>query len=273
MIILIRKKSLYKIVIAVLVMILIGFMIYIVKNVRCIEDNPADEVYVAIVVDDFGNSGDGTKEMLNMDIPLTAAVMPFLENSEKDAKDAHDKGLEIILHMPMEPKHGKKSWLGPKGITTNLSSEEIKSRVTQGLEQIKYAKGMNNHMGSKAMQDERVVKNLLKVAKEKHIYFLDSKTTSKCRAEEICNSLGVNYYTRDIFLDNSKRKVDIEKQLDKLTEIALKKGYAIAIGHVGEHGGTVTARAIKNKYKSMEKKGIKFVYLSDLRNIILNSHK
>ena len=80
---------------------------------------------VAIVIDDFGNNMDGTAEMMNLPIPFTVAVMPFLPSTKQDAQLAHDKGHEVILHLPMEPVRGKKSWLGPGAITTDLSNDEI----------------------------------------------------------------------------------------------------------------------------------------------------
>ena len=56
---------------------------------------------------------------------LLLFIMPFLPSTKQDAIAAHKKGHEVIIHMPMEPIRGKKEWLGPKAITTDLSDEEI----------------------------------------------------------------------------------------------------------------------------------------------------
>jgi len=80
--------------------------------------------------------------------------------------------------------------------------------------------------------------------------------------------MNVVFFKRDVFLDNSKIKKDIEEQLRELGDIALKKGYAIGIGHVGPEGGTVTAEAIKSVYPELVKNGIRFVCVSELKNII-----
>ena len=103
---------------------------------------------LAIVIDDFGNNMKGTEEMLNLPVPITVAIMPFLSTSKEDAIRAHKKGHEVIVHLPLEPKKGKKSWLGPGAITTDLSDEEIRKRVKDAIESIPYAVGMNHHMGS-----------------------------------------------------------------------------------------------------------------------------
>ncbi|AEE96937.1 divergent polysaccharide deacetylase family protein [Mahella australiensis] len=226
--------------------------------------------YIAIIIDDFGNNGDGTKEMLELSIPLTAAVMPNLPYTEHDANMAHDAGLEVIMHTPMQPINGKPSWLGPKGITTDLPDDEIKARINEGLEQIKWAIGMNNHMGSKATQDKRVMKSVLEIAKQRNMFFVDSKVTANSVIDEVASSLNVPCVSRDIFLDNSKNQHDIQKQLEKLGNIAVEKGYAIGIGHVGPEGGVVTAKAIRTEIPLLEKRGIQFTYISKVVDIAMS---
>ena len=220
--------------------------------------------YIAVVIDDFGNKSEGTEEMLNLGIPITAAVMPFLESSAKDAEEAFKKGHQVILHLPLEPEKGKASWLGPKGITVDLSTEEIEKRVNEGLDSIKYATAINNHTGSKAMKDKRVMESVLRVVKERNLCFLDSKTTDSKVAESLCLEKGIKYYHRNIFLDHQNNISYIEKQLDAAANIALKEGHAIVIGHVGPAGGKTTVQALKNSIKRLQERGIVFVRLSDI---------
>ncbi len=240
----------------------------ILQGLRTIECDSKKLAFIAIVIDDFGNAGDGTVEMFELEIPITAAVMPYLPFSNDEAQKAFEYGHEVILHIPLEPVTGKAQWLGPKGITTNLSSKEIRSRITDGLKEIQWAVGMNNHMGSKAMQDERVMTVILEIAKENNLYYLDSKTTPLSVAKDIADDLGVPYFSRDVFLDNIKNQGKIEKQLLTLASIALEKGYAIGIGHVGPEGGKVTANAIAAIKDEIESMGIKFVHLSQLRDLV-----
>ncbi|WP_425448910.1 divergent polysaccharide deacetylase family protein [Dethiothermospora halolimnae] len=258
--IIIGKNKLLRIVTIVFILLIILSLIF----GKVIKTDAKPKGYIVLVIDDFGNNGDGTKEMLSLDIPITVAVMPFMSYSQEEAKKAHKAGFEVIMHVPMEPVHGKKEWLGPKGITCDLSLDEVKSRINEGLDILKYAKGMNNHMGSKVTQDKRIMKAILEIAKEKNLYFVDSKTTPKSIVHNIADKLGAISFERDIFLDNNKDIKSIEKQLLKLGNIAIKKGYAIGIGHVGPEGGTVTVKAIKNVYPTLQEQGIKFIYPSQL---------
>lgn len=101
--------------------------------------NAGNRAYVAIVIDDFRNNGEGSSAILDLGIPITAAVMPFLPNTATDAELAHNAGFEVIMHVPMEPEYGDRSWLGPGGITSDLPHDEILRRITLGLEQIRWA--------------------------------------------------------------------------------------------------------------------------------------
>lgn len=223
--------------------------------------------YLALVIDDFGNHGEGTEAMVNLGIPLTAAVMPFLPFSRTDADLAHQAGLEVIMHIPMEPIRGKPSWLGPGAITCSLTSQEIKTRLLEGLIQLKWAVGMNNHMGSRAMQDSKVVTAILEVARQENLFFLDSRTTTVKVAMETAEALNWPYLARDEFLDGCTTISHIKKQLRKLGELALHKGYAIGIGHVGVEGGTVTAQAIQEMYPEFIKQGVCLVYVSQIKEV------
>ncbi|WP_088072875.1 divergent polysaccharide deacetylase family protein [Gottfriedia luciferensis] len=217
---------------------------------------------VAIVIDDFGNNMKGTEQMLSLPIPLTIAVMPFLPSTKKDATTAHEKGYEVIIHLPMEPKRGKASWLGPNAITTNLSDKEIRKRVLAAIDDVPYAIGMNNHMGSKATSDERVMRIVLTVCKERGLFFLDSKTNYSSIVSKIANELSVPVIENKLFFDDLYTQNHIEKQSRLLLEKVKIEPNMIAIGHVGEPG-EITSTMIK-KYIPRIKQEANFVFLSQL---------
>nr|WP_226793467.1 divergent polysaccharide deacetylase family protein [Bacillus sp. B1-b2] len=196
---------------------------------------------LAIVIDDFGNNMKGTEDMLNLPVPITVAIMPFLPTSKEDAIAAHKKGHEVIIHMPMEPKKGKKSWLGPGAITTDLSDKEIRDRVQNAIKSIPYAVGMNHHMGSKATEDERVMRIILEECQKNNLFYLDSKTTSKSVIKDIAEELQVPYLENDLFFDHIYTSQHISKQANRLAKSLDKKEESIAIGHVGVSGPAVVS--------------------------------
>jgi len=220
---------------------------------------------VSIIIDDFGNHGEGTNEMLtNIQRPLTCAIMPFMPYTKEEAELAHKLGHEVIIHIPMEPHIGNPSWLGEKGITTLLPTEDIIRIVTEAIEEVPHAVGVNNHMGSKATENRRVVEAIIKVLKEKNMYIVDSRTSPNSVIREIAEEFGVKVFERDVFLDNSKDVYNIKKQIKELELVAERKKIAIGIGHVGPEGGSVTAKAIQEMIPEIESMGLEIVTVSNL---------
>lgn len=243
-------------------LILLVFLTWpsIIKILNAKENNYK---YIALVIDDFGNNTSDTKYFLDLDLKFTGAVMPGLENSEHDMLELKKANKEIILHMPMEPHHGKKSWLGPNCLLKYLSDNEIKKNIINSLDQIKFAVGVNNHMGSKIMEDQRILDILFGILNQRKLFFLDSKTTPDSKAKDLAKKYNLKVYERDVFIDN-KDLGEVKKNLLDAIAIANKKKFAIAIGHVGPAGGEITAKAIKEIYDAYKNKNIKFITLSEL---------
>lgn len=191
---------------------------------------------LSIVIDDFGNNMEGTKEMLDLPISLTVAVMPLMDTTKEDAELAHRMGHEVIVHMPMEPLKGKRSWLGPGAITTDLSNEEIRKRVEAAIDSVPFAVGMNHHMGSRASADERVMRVVLTVCKERGLYYLDSRTTPKSVIPELAEEIGVPLLENEMFFDDIYTTRHIVKQANRVVKRLEKDDEVIAIGHVGITG-------------------------------------
>jgi polysaccharide deacetylase 2 family uncharacterized protein YibQ len=220
---------------------------------------------VAVVIDDFGNGMDGTEEILDLAVPLTVAVMPFLPTTKADAWLAHKKGHEVIVHLPMQPIRGKKSWLGPGAITTDLADDEVRNRVKAAIDDVPFAIGISNHMGSKATSDERIVRILVEVCKEKGMMILDSRTTDKSLIGKFAKQMAVPYAENQLFLDDIYTVSHISKQMAKLEKLLHSQDQCIAIGHVGP-SGKKTAQVLESSIPSMQKIA-RFVPVSKLMRI------
>ena len=219
---------------------------------------------LAILIDDFGYFGDGTEEMLALPIPFTAAIMPFSSCTASDAELVRQAGKEIFIHMPMESLTGKKEWVGEKGIFRDMEEEEIRQRVEEAFGVLPDAVGLNNHMGSAIMEDRKSLSAVMEVLKEKNALFVDSMTTAKSLGKTIAAEQDVFFLGRDVFLDSTDSLEQVKANLRKAAEVALEKGEAIAIGHVGPEGGKVTAQAIQELIPELEQAGVVFVTVSEL---------
>jgi large-conductance mechanosensitive channel len=126
-------------------------------------------------------------------------------------------------------------------ITGSMGDAEIQNAVLRAVKAIPGAIGVNNHQGSRATADRRVMKLILGVLKNNDLFFVDSRTSSKSVAVDSARQLGVLTTENHLFLDNSSDVGVIKNQLRQAVEIALKQGSATFICHARPH----SAQAVK----------------------------
>ncbi len=220
---------------------------------------PGGRPGIALVIDDFGYSKDEFAEkFLEMDIPLTVSVIPELPFSKYTVGRAAAERKQAILHLPMEAE-SLTSEVPP--VLTSMSDEEITSLVEKYLRDTDGVIGVNNHLGSVATQDSRVMEAVVRVLKARKLYFLDSLTTNKSVAYNTAEALGVPAARNDLFIDaDTEDSKIIETRLDRLIEIARTRGYAIGIGHPRSW----TYQAVHAYESRIREAGIDLVFLSEI---------
>lgn len=213
---------------------------------------------VAIIIDDAGHNLKALPDVLNLPAKVNVAILPGLEHSKEIAEKLHEKGFELMLHQPMEPNSSEMN-PGPGAILTSMTDEEIARTLKKNIESLPHISGVNNHMGSKATADKRVMASVLKTTAEQKLFFVDS-LTSRSKVREAATEVGVKVGRRDIFIDNEKNPEAIKKQVRQLKKIALKHGQAIGIGHFYP----MTLQAIAEVLPELEKDGVQVVPVSKL---------
>jgi len=213
---------------------------------------------VAIVLDDFGYNVNNLKELWELDAPVTLSILPNLPFSRTIAKAAKDRGIEHILHLPLEPYEPKPLEQGT--IMTAMTDEEVLENLETAIASVPGLKGISNHMGSKATEDKRVMSLIFDRMKRDNLYFLDSLVTSKSVCRQLCRKTGVEFARRSVFLDNEADIEYITGQIEELAGQALATGWAIGIGH----DRPLTIKAISQMLPELEKMGVKTVFLSEL---------
>ena len=223
-------------------------------------DDKKNANIIVLVIDDFGYRNDSISDgFLELPVPITCAVLPGHNQSSRFAKKAINAGKEVIVHMPMQ------SAIASSGedefkLKIGMTSEEIEWRLNEALNEIPEAVGINNHQGSKATTDGKVMAVVASVLKNKNKFFLDSRTSSKTVGENTMRSVGVPTARRHIFLDNDLSIENISKQLYKLVAVAEKKGLAIGIGHVKGN----TLKVLEEKIPALVEQGFEFKFLSQV---------
>ena len=215
---------------------------------------------IVLVIDDFGYRNDSISDgFLALSVPITCAVLPGHNQSSSFAKKAKKAGKEIIVHMPMESSVAA-SGEDEFKLKVGMTSEEIEWRLREALKEIPEAIGINNHQGSKATTDGKVMGVVASVLKNNNKYFLDSRTSSKTVGEKTMRSVGVLTARRHIFLDNDLSIDNISEQFSKLVNVSRKKGIAIGIGHVKAN----TLKVLEREIPILIEKGFEFKFVSQV---------
>jgi polysaccharide deacetylase 2 family uncharacterized protein YibQ len=256
----VRKVLGYKIVIGVLLFIIILQWLFIlrVRPPKAPALPPRIKGKIAIVLDDWGYNLNNLDILNQIKYPLTCSILPNLNYTTQIAQELNARGYQIILHLPMEP-HEKYS-MEKNTVLTSMDEETIRKILEKDLAGISYARGVSNHMGSRATEDTRVMGTVLRELKNKKLYFLDSFVSSKSICSYLAKKIGASFARRDIFLDNTEEPAYIKSQLYKLKMKARSYGRAIGIGHDRK----VTLEVLREVMPQLEREGYKFVFVSEL---------
>lgn len=215
---------------------------------------------IAIVVDDLGPDPNIAEELLRLDAPLTFSILPFQSHSRRIAEQAHARGREVILHLPLEPRGFPLKDPGKGALFVAMGERELLRQLRKDLDAVPCVAGVNNHMGSRFMEDERSVRLVMTELKKRGLFFLDSRTTPRSLGYRIAAGLEIRRGERDIFLDNDKDTKQIKGQLQQLVRLARAKGKAIGICHPSP----ATISTLKVMLAEIKKDGAQIVPLSHL---------
>lgn len=192
--------------------------------------------YITLILDDAGENLAFARECMDLPYPVIFSVWPESTHAVMVAVLAHEKGLPVYLHQPMEalPRNGKRVDIGESGLYTSMSYEQMRDVLYQNILSIPYVQGVNNHMGSKFSLDRNAIVKFYKAVQEIKPYFLvlDSVTTPQSKIYRIGKENGFLVAKRDIFIDNEADKKSILQELNYAYGLAKKHNRVVVIGHV-----------------------------------------
>jgi len=250
-----KKLAIY---ITIFIMVIFILSVLSLKPKKVVKVHPAVKGKIAIVLDDWGYHLNTLPIVEDIKYPLTASVLPNIAYSRRVSEELHSRGYEVILHLPMEPE--EKYSLEDDTILTTMNKDEILAILNKALQSIRYAKGISNHMGSRATSDPRVMEIVLRELKRKHLYFLDSFVTAKSVCRDTSIKLGLKPLKRGVFRDNIEKPEYIKQQIEELKNKARLSGVAIGIGHDRK----ITLEVLREVMPELAREGYKFIYLSEL---------
>jgi polysaccharide deacetylase 2 family uncharacterized protein YibQ len=219
---------------------------------------PGSHPKIAIVIDDVGIDLKGSERAIKLSPPVTLSFLPYAVRLREQAKEAQRQGHELLLHMPMEPVGRENP--GPGALLVDLPMRDLQERFETALASFTGFDGVNNHMGSKFTAYSDGMNMVVDELQQRHLFFLDSRTSAQSVGEKIAQQKGLPTISRDVFLDDDQSPDVIRAQLEATEHVARHKGYAVAIGH--PHASTLDV--LEPWIIDVQKRGFELVPLRSL---------
>ena len=215
---------------------------------------------IAIIIDDFGYHRNETVQAL-IDLPfeITYSIIPGLSYSVEIAELLGKMDKAVMIHIPMEPQQGPVED-GEFTLLTKYEPKEISKRIEKAVKAVPFAKGINNHMGSKATTDSLLLDAAFKALRKDDYFFIDSRTSTESIAYAMARKRHVPALENDLFLDPVDEVEEIEKKMFALADVAAKNGHAIAIGHPRPN----TLAVLHKVMPVLSEQGFRFVQVNQL---------
>jgi hypothetical protein len=187
---------------------------------------------VALIMDDMGSSLETLDQLIALRRAVTVSVLPYSVHAEETARIAHENGLEVLLHLPLESVNNHEAMANTEGMILAMMTEPaIVASFEASYDRVPFAAGTNNHMGSRFTADRDLMRTILKPIKERGLFFVDSRTTADTVALDEARKMGILATQRDVFLDADEDHGRIRGRLIELLQKARKKGRAVGICH------------------------------------------
>jgi uncharacterized protein len=214
---------------------------------------------LAVIIDDIGYDLPLVEELVRIKAPVAFAILPHTPHAREAARIIHAAGKEILLHLPMEPHSYPTDNPGEGALFTDMDEGEIRRRLEADLAAVPYVSGVNNHMGSRFMEDEARLAVVMQELSKRGLFFVDSLTTRDSRGRSAAARAGVRFAARTVFIDHTP-------------------GYAAALANLAHPAGRGrdaekprllighprpdTVRALREAQPLWQKEGIRMIPLS-----------
>jgi polysaccharide deacetylase 2 family uncharacterized protein YibQ len=220
---------------------------------------PGEHARLAIILDDLGNDRATAEAIFALPYPLTISVLPNRPHSTDIAEEAHRRGYQVMLHLPMESVgNGRPE---SQELRPGMSARDVSALVNQFLREVPDVAGVNNHQGSQSTTDSELMDELMPVLRDHRLFYIDSRTTAATVAYDCARHDGVRAAFRNVpFLDDVAEVSAVRKQLQRALRGAREKGEAVAIGH--PHSATLAA--LSEVLPQTKAQGVRLVFASDL---------
>jgi polysaccharide deacetylase 2 family uncharacterized protein YibQ len=215
---------------------------------------------IAIIIDDLGYHLAAGNRTIALPGPVACAILPGTPRADVLAKSAHERGKEVLVHLPMEAV-AHKGPFEPGAIRLDMSREAFSATFNDAMESVPYAVGVNSHRGSLLTRHPGHMQWLMEdILANESLFFVDSYTTHESVALKVATENRVPALKRDVFLDSDPAPEAVAKEFERLKALARERGLAVAIGHPYP----VTLDFLEREIPRLVEEGIELVPIREL---------
>lgn len=214
---------------------------------------------ISVIIDDVGTNQSLGLRAAQLPQQVALSILPHTAFSKELAVYGHRRGMDILLHQPME-SIADLGLLGPGALMAKMDQREFSRILEDNLSTVPYVIGLNNHMGSLLTANPEKMNWLMAELKSRAIFFIDSRTTTATVAATTAEQWQVPAMSRKVFLDHYDSPEQIAEQFQRLIRLAEKFGHATAIGHPRVN----TLQFLERALPRLEQDGIKLVPISQV---------
>lgn len=236
--------------------LLIGVILVLLTSQSSADVQPR----IAIIIDDLGYQLEAGRRAIELPGPVAFAVLPGTPQARKLAGFAHNRGREVLLHLPLQAV----DYTGPVepgAMMLDMSRDSFRATFAAAIATVPFVVGVSSHRGSLLTQHPGHMAWLMEEIREREdLFFIDSYTTHESVALKVAAEEGVVATKRDVFLDHDRTPEAVAREFERLKAMARKNGQAIAIGHPFPE----TLELLERELPKLQNEGIELVTISEL---------
>jgi len=211
---------------------------------------------LAIVVGGLGIGQAATADAIaKLPAPVSLAFAPYGNDLESHVARARQDGHEVLLQAPMEPFDYPDNDPGPHTLTVRAKGAENLGRLHWAMARFSGYVGIINFMGGKLTSDEPALAPILRELGGRGLVFVDDGSSSRSLAEKVGAAVQTPVARADLVLDGVPRADAVDRQLERLEQLARQRGFAIA----SASALPVTVDRIAAWARSLESRGVSLV--------------
>ncbi|MBP5859006.1 divergent polysaccharide deacetylase family protein [Marivibrio halodurans] len=207
---------------------------------------------IAIVVTDVGIADDTTAQAIAMPGPVTLAMASYSRKLTEYIAAARDRGHEVLLTLPMEPRDYPRSDPGPYALMTTIDDAANMERLNWVLSRATGYIGVANYQGSAFTANATALQPIMTSLADRGLVYFDTLEDATSAAPRIATGVGAPAVTADIVADDTLSRAAILRKLNEAeviakareTAIVLVRPYPVSIARVQSWAKELQSRGI-----------------------------